>query len=87
MQESLSSEHGRKLFGYAFEQLLDGGRISDERGAHLETARRNIANCRFYVVWDPVHEVTGVFVLHVHHLLVDLFHGHAAPAGFTRKTS
>jgi len=35
MQERLSPEHGRELFGHALEHLLDGGRVADERGRHL----------------------------------------------------
>lgn len=80
MQECLSSEHGRKLFGYALEQLLDGRCVSNERGAHLETAWGYVANGRLHVVWDPVDKVARVLVLHVQHLLVYFLHGHAAPA-------
>jgi len=79
MQERLPSEHGRKLFGYALEQFLDGRGVSNERGAHLQTAWRDIANGRFHVVWDPIDKVARVLVLHVQHLLVHLFHGHATP--------
>lgn len=32
VQECLTSEHGRELFGHALEHLLNGGRVADERG-------------------------------------------------------
>lgn len=78
MQESFPLEHGGELFGYTFEQLLDGCGVTDERGAHRETARRYVANGCLYVVRNPVDEVAGVFALHIQHLLVHLFHGHSA---------
>merc|ERR1712178_441292 len=32
VEESLPSEHGGELLGNTFEQLLDGGRVTDEGG-------------------------------------------------------
>ncbi len=78
MQEGLATEHGSELVGDALEQLLDGGGVADERGGHLQAARRNVADGGLDVVWDPLDEVGRVLVLDVHHLLVDLLHGHAA---------
>lgn len=79
MQERFPSEHGRKLFGYSLEQLLDSSGVTNESRAHLETARWDIANGCFHVVGDPIDKVAGVFVLYVQHLFVHLFHGHATP--------
>merc|ERR1712098_776563 len=76
VKESLSTEHGSKLFADAFEKLLDGCRISHESGRHLEAARRNIAHCSLYIIRDPFHEVGTVLILDTHHLLVHLLHGH-----------
>ena len=72
VQESLAAEHGRELLRDALEQLLDGRAVADERGGHLETARRDVADGRLHVVRDPLDEVAAVLVLHVQHLLVHL---------------
>merc|ERR1712117_35750 len=78
VQESLSSEHGGKLFADSLEEFLDGGGVTDEGGAHLESSWWDVANGGFDVIWDPLNKVTGVFVLGVEHLFVDLFHGHSS---------
>ena len=78
MQESLAPEHGGELLGNALEELLDGGRVADEGGSHLETARRNVTDGSLDVVRDPLDEVGRVLVLDVEHLLVDFLHRHAA---------
>ena len=78
MQEGLAAEHGRELLADALEQLLDGGAVADEGGAHLEPARGYVAHGGLHVVGDPLHEVGAVLVLHIQHLLVHLLHGHAA---------
>ena len=44
MQESLAPEHSGELFGDALEELLDGGRVADESGGHLQTAGRNVTH-------------------------------------------
>ena len=44
MEESLSSEHGGELFRDSLEELLNGRRIADESGGHLETAGRNVTH-------------------------------------------
>ena len=46
MQESLAPEHSGELFGDALEELLDGRRVADKGGRHLQAARRNVANRR-----------------------------------------
>ena len=73
VKEGLSSEHGRELFRDALEQLLDGRAVTDERGRHLEAARRNVADGCLDIVWDPLYEVRAVLILHVQHLLVNLY--------------
>merc|ERR1719480_569456 len=78
MEESLSSEHSGELFADPLEQLLDGGRVADECGGHLETSGWDVARCSLDVVGDPFDEVAGVLVLDSKHLLVNLLHGHAA---------
>ena len=78
VEESLAAEHGRELLRDALEQLLDGRRVADESGRHLETARRDVAHGRLDVVGDPLDEVGRVLVLDVEHLLVDLLHRHAS---------
>jgi len=76
MEESLSAEHLGELFTDAFEHFLDGSRVTKEGNCHFQTFRRNIANGRFDVVWDPLNEVRRVLVLNVQHLLVNFFSGH-----------
>ena len=44
VEESLAAEHSSKLLRNALEELLDGGRVTDESGGHLETAGRNVTD-------------------------------------------
>ena len=78
MEESLATEHGSELLGDALEELLDGGRVSDESGGHFQALWWDVANGSFDVVWNPLDKVGRVLVLNVHHLLVDLLHRHAS---------
>merc|ERR1719247_3033924 len=39
VKEGLAPEHGGELLRYALEQLLDGGRVTDEGARHLEATR------------------------------------------------
>ena len=78
MKESFSPKHGRKLNADSFEEFLDGGRISDECGAHFETTGWDVAHGGFDVVGNPVNEIGGILVLNVEHLLIYLSHGHSA---------
>lgn len=78
VQEGLSSEHGSELFSDTLEHLLDGGGVSDEGHGHLEALGGDITDGGLDVVGDPLHEVGGVLVLDVEHLLVDFFGGHSA---------
>ena len=77
MKESFPSEHSRELLGNPLEDLLDGGGVTHEGGGHLETSGGNVAHAGHHVVGDPLHEVGGVLVLYIQHLLVHLLHGHA----------
>ena len=72
VKESLAAEHGRELLRDSFEQLLDGRAVANERGGHLQTSRRDVADGRLHVVWNPLDEVAAVLVLNVQHLLVNL---------------
>merc|ERR1739847_96307 len=78
VEESLAPEHSSELLGHTLEHLLDGGGVANERGTHLEALRGDVTHGRLDVVGDPLDEVRGVLVLHVNHLLVNLFGGHAA---------
>ena len=70
MKKRLAAEHRCELLGDAFEEFLDGGRVGQESGRHLEASRWNVAHGSLDVVGDPFNEVTAVLVLHVQHLLV-----------------
>jgi len=77
VQKRLSPEHGRELFGHALEHLLDGRGIADERGRHLQASGWYVTHSRLGVVRYPFDEKTRIFGLHVEHLFVHFFHGHA----------
>ena len=74
VEESLPPEHGGELLGDPLEELLDGGGVTDEGSGHLETSGWDVTDGGLDVVGDPLHEVGGVLVLHIEHLLVDLLH-------------
>merc|ERR1711908_187997 len=78
VKEGLAAEHAGELLRDALPELLDGGGVTDEDGGHLEALGGDVADRRLDVVGDPLHEVRGVLVLDVEHLLVDLLGGHAA---------
>ena len=78
MQESLTFEHGSELVADTLEELLDRGRVSEERDGHLEVTRRDVTLRGKDVVRDPLDEVRRVLVLDVLHLLLDLLHGDLA---------
>ncbi|KFW82779.1 hypothetical protein N305_07760, partial [Manacus vitellinus] len=79
VQEGLSAEHRSELLRNAFEQLLDGRAVANEGGRHFEAARWNVTDRCLNVIGDPLNKIAAIFVLNVEHLLVHLFHGHAAP--------
>merc|ERR1712138_99354 len=78
VEEGLATEHASELLGDTLPELLDSGRVTDEDGSHLQALRWDVADGGLDVVRDPLHEVRGVLVLDVEHLLVDLLGGHAA---------
>ena len=78
MEESLPSEHSSELLAHSLEKLLDGGGVSDEGGAHLQTSWWDVTDSGLHVVGDPFNEVAAVLVLYVEHLLIDLLHGHTS---------
>ena len=74
MQESLATEHSRELLTDSLEELLDSCAVTNKRGGHLKTAWWDVAYGSLDVVGDPFDKVAAVFVLDVHHLLVNLLH-------------
>ena len=76
MEESLAPEHSGELLRHAFEQLLDGGAVTDKGCRHLEAAWRDVTDGGLHVVRYPFNEVAAVLVLYIQHLFVDLLHGH-----------
>lgn len=81
MQESLATEHSRELIADTFEELLNGGRITNERRRHSQTARWNRAEGSLDIVRDPLDEIGGILFLHITHLILDFFHRDFASAG------
>ena len=79
MEESFPAEHGSELLWDPLEELLDGGRVADKRGSHLQSTGRNVTHSDLHVVRDPLNEVAAVLVLDIEELFVDLLHGHPAP--------
>lgn len=72
MKESLAPEHGCKLLADALEHLLDGSGVAHKGGGHLEALGGDVTDGRLDVVGDPLHEVGGVLVLDIEHLLIHL---------------
>merc|ERR1711981_1219173 len=77
MQERLAPEHRSEVLSYAFEHLLNSGRIACEGDCHLQALRGNVADAALDVVRNPLYEVARVLVLHIQHLLVHFFRRHA----------
>merc|ERR1712032_174992 len=73
VKECLAAEHGSEVLGNTFEHLLNGRGISQESNGHLKTLRRNVTNRSLDVVGNPLDKVGGVLVLHIQHLLINLF--------------
>src|SRR5699024_7041066 len=67
--------HSSELVADTLEELLDGGRVTDEGGGHAEVAGRNGAESGLDVVGNPLNEVGLVLVLDVAHLVLDFLHG------------
>ena len=77
VKEGLPPEHSSELLGDPLEKFLDGGRVSNKGGCHLESSGRDVTDSGLHVVGDPLNKVGRVLVLNVQHLLVNLLHGHA----------
>jgi hypothetical protein len=67
-----------ELLRHALEHFLNGRRVSNESGRHLQSLRGNIAHGRLDVVRDPFNEVRRILVLHVEHLFVNFLSRHAS---------
>ena len=78
VEESLSPEHSSELLGDPLEHLLDSSGVSDEGHGHLKALGGDVADGGLDVVGDPFHEVGGVLVLDVEHLLVDFLGRHSS---------
>merc|ERR1719217_178455 len=76
VQEGLPPEHPSEVLGHALEHLLDRRGVPRKGHRHLQPLRWDVADPALDVVRDPLHEVRGVLVLHVQHLLVNLLRGH-----------
>merc|ERR1711935_219528 len=78
MKEGLTTEHASELLRNTLPELLDGSRVTNEDGGHLQSLWWDVAHRRLDVVRDPLHKVRRVLVLDVKHLLVDLLGGHTS---------
>merc|ERR1719461_1158249 len=78
VEEGLPPEHGGELLRDSFEDLLDGGGVTNEGGGHLETSWWDVTDTGHDIVGDPFNEVGRVLVLDVQHLLVNFLHGHSS---------
>merc|ERR1719461_1113308 len=78
VEEGLPPEHGGELLRDSFEDLLDGGGVTNEGGGHLETSWWDVTDTGHDIVGDPFNEVGRVLVLDVEHLLVNFLHGHSS---------
>ena len=78
MKERLALEHRTELVRHTLEQLLDGGRVTDEGDCHLETARSNVALSSENVIRNPLDKVGRILVLDHLHLLLDFLHSDPA---------
>merc|ERR1719217_185201 len=76
VQEGLPPEHPSEVLGHALEHLLDRRGVPRKGHRHLQPLWWDVADSALDVVRDPLHEVRGVLVLHVQHLLVNLLRGH-----------
>merc|ERR1719245_2179801 len=50
MEEGLPSEHSGELLGDPLENFLDGGRVTNEGGGHLETSGGNVTDAGHDIV-------------------------------------
>jgi tubulin beta len=69
--KDLVSEYQTHQEAHAGGEEGDMDETFDEEGdGHLQTLRRDIAHTYLDVVWNPLHKVGGVLVLHVQNLLI-----------------
>lgn len=78
MQESFSSEHGSELIADTLKEFLDGSRVADKGGRHLQTTWWDRAKSGLNVVGDPLDEIAAVLVLNIAHLILNLLHADLA---------
>ena len=78
VNEGFATEQRIELFADLFKHLLNSSWVPKEGRWHLDSLWRDVAEAGFYIIWDPLHEVWRVLVLHIQQLLVHLLHGHAA---------
>lgn len=78
VKESFTAEHGSELLRDSFEKFLNCGAVSNEGRWHLQASWWDVTDSCFDIVGDPFNKVAAVFVLHIQHLLVDLFHWHSS---------
>merc|ERR1719378_1541026 len=57
VQECFTAEHGGELLTNSLEHILNGSGVPDERGGHLQSLWRDIADGRFDIVRDPLHKI------------------------------
>ena len=79
MQKRLPPEHDRELLRHPAEHLLDGRGVPHERRRHGQPSRWDVTDAWLHIVWYPLNKVRGVLVLHIDHLLINLFSTHLPP--------
>src|SRR5438128_1117328 len=67
VEESLSSEHGCKLFTDSLEEFLDCSRVANEGSRHRQIPWWDITNGCLDVVGDPFDEVGRILILNLQH--------------------
>merc|ERR1712160_99432 len=78
VQKSFTAEHGSEVLCDTLEHFLNRSRITCEGHRHFQTLGGDVANTGFDVVWNPFHEVGGILVLYIQHLLVHFLCAHAS---------
>jgi hypothetical protein len=62
------------LIADSLEELLDGSRVTNEGGAHLQSTRWDGAKGCLDVVWNPFNKVGRVLALDIQHLILNFLH-------------
>merc|ERR1712203_1182651 len=60
VEERLAPEHRRELLRDPLKQLLDGGRVANESGGHLESPWWDVTDSSLHIIRDPLDEVAGI---------------------------